>query len=443
MASENDVPMAEKAVVLASAFLGMQLKCARCHDAPGHKSTQIELFQLASLLKMEPITVPKTSSVPVDKLHGLGRPSLIKVTLAPGTKVSPAWPFGEFVTDSTAADMNPRDRAAALLTSPSNERFAQVLANRLWQRIMGRGIVEPVDDWERGEASHPDLLKYLGRELVASGYDMKKLARLILQSHAYGRAVDPELTEPTPYFAAPARQRLGAEQIVDSLFLAAGKRMDTEEVSLDIDGGRDMKQSISLGRPKRAWQFASTSNERDRPSLALPRVQAVVDVLEAFGWRPTRQDARTVRETAPNVLQPAILANGTMSVWLTRLSDEHGVTQLALDAASPQDLVDRLFLQILTRKPRPEERQAFVDHLRAGFADRVQSSPSVAAKRQPPRYVSWSNHLSPEASDIKIQMEAVARRGDPPTPRLASAWRQRLEDVLWSLLNTPEFVFRP
>jgi hypothetical protein len=451
MASENDVPMAEKGVIVASAFLGVQMKCARCHDAPAHKSSQKQLFQLASLLGAGSITVPKTSSVPQDKLHGLGREPLIRVTLRPGTKVEPAWPFSEFVPESSLADMTlsgagPRERAAALLTAPQNERFAQVLANRLWQRIMGRGIVEPVDDWEKGEPSHPELLRYLGRELVRGGYDSKHLVRLILNSHAYQRAVDAQLTEPSPYFVAPARRRLEAEQIVDSLFLAAGKAMDTEEVSLDIDSIRDMKNSLTLGKPRRAWQFASTSNERDRPSLALPRVQAVVDVLEAFGWRATRQDARTRRDVEPNVLQPAILANGTMSIWLTRLSDDHGVTHLALERQPVEALVDRLFLQVLTRKPRPQELSAMIAYLSEGYDGRVVEVARVApttAKRQLPRYVSWSNHLTPEANEIKIQLEAAARRGDPPTPRLESAWRQRLEDVLWSLLNDPEFVFTP
>lgn len=450
MSSENDVPMAEKGVIVSSAFLGVQMKCARCHDAPAHKATQKELFQLASLLGAAPITVPKTSSVPQDKLHGLGRQPLINVTLKPGTKVEPGWPFPEFVPESTldawpSRPTAPRDRAAALLTAPQNQRFAQVLANRLWQRLLGRGLVEPIDDWEKGEPSHPELLRYLGRELVRSGYDFKHLARLILNTHAYQRAVDTELAEPSPYFTAPARRRLGAEQIVDSLFQAAGKAMDTEEVSLDIDSIRDMKSSITLGKPRRAWQFASTSNERDRPSLALPRVQAVVDVLEAFGWRPTRPDARTTRDTAPNVLQPAILANGTMSIWLTRLSDDHGVTQLALDTNSVDTLVEQLFLQVLTRLPRPEERSTINQYLREGYEHRVvtPTTPPTPVKRQPPRYVSWSNHLTQEANAIKIQLETAARRGDPPTPRLEPAWRQRLEDVLWALLNNPEFVFTP
>ena len=100
----------------------------------------------------------------------------------------------------------------------------------------------------------------------------------------------PRLKETSPLFVSPAPRRLDAEQIVDSLFAATGKPFRTEEVSLDIDGRRDMNSSISLGQPRRCWMLTCTCNERDRPSLALPRIQAVADVLGAFGWRGARQD---------------------------------------------------------------------------------------------------------------------------------------------------------
>lgn len=446
VASENDVPMAEKGVIVASAFLGVNLRCARCHDAPTHRATQRDLFRLAGLLAGGPLTVPKTSSVPADKLP-TGRPSLIRVTLAPGSVVPPGWPFEAFARDPAAlpADATARDRLAAWLTAPANERFAQVAVNRVWARLMGRGLVDPVDDWERGTPSHPELLRYLARVFVRSGYDLRHVERLILTSHAYQRAADATRTEPDAYFSAPARRRLTAEQVVDSLFAAAGKPLTVGEVSLDVDGGRDLKNSISLGVPRRAWQFASTSNERDRPSLALPRVQAVIDVLAAFGWRASRPDPTSVRETAPDLLQPAALANGTVAGWLTRLSDDHAVTRLALEAESPEALVDDLFLRVLTRRPTASERAPLVEHLRTGFAGRIVAAPlpPPAGKRTRPRYVSWSNHLVPDANRIKVDLEAAARRGDPPTARLTVAWRERAEDVLWAVLNAPEFVFTP
>ncbi len=493
MASQNDAPLAEKAAIVASAFLGVQMKCARCHDAPGHKSTQKDLFSIAAMLNEAPLALPATSTVPIDKIHGKNRKPLITVSLKPGTKIAPAWPFkflsspvgrggilpsppgrgvgfrlpsppgrgaggeGEAgATKPTAKGRAPsppaplpggeesktRDDLARHITDVRNERFAQVMANRIWKRFMGLGIIEPVDDWENGQPSHPELLKWLGREFAANGYDMKQLARLILNSHAYQRSVDPSLKGADPYHIAHVPRRLTAEQIVDSLFHAVGRPMNTEEVSLDVDGARDIKNSISMGKPHRSWMFASTSNERDRPSLSLPRVQAVIDVLEAFGWRPSRQNPQTDRDDSPNVLQPALLANGVVGTWLTRLSDEHGITELALQSRSPEELVDQLFLRVYTRKPSADERASFAEHLRPGFAERVVKSPVIVpVKRTPPRYISWSNHLRPEANEIKIQLEAAARRGDPPTPRLTREWRERMEDVLWATLNSPEMIF--
>jgi hypothetical protein len=170
----------------------------------------------------------------------------------------------------------------------------------------------------------------------------------------------------------------------------------------------------------------------------------VADVLQAFGWRGARQDPTSVREQGPNALQPAILANGTVGTWLTRLSDDHGVTALSLEARTPDELLDALFLKVLTRKPTDEERRAYADYLRDGFESRVRpTSPRKTVSREPEPYVTWTNHLDPKATLVRQAQEAAARRGDPPTERLDPNWRSRLEDVLWVLVNSSEFVFAP
>lgn len=236
-----------------------------------------------------------------------------------------------------------------------------------------------------------------------------------------------------------------AEQIVDSLFAATGKAFDLEEVSLDLDSNRSVNNSITLGVPTRSWMLASTSNERDRPSLSLPKIQAVSTVLEAFGWRGARQDPVSIRDNAPNTLQPAIISNGTMGHWLTTLSDDHGLTALAQEDQSLEQLVDRVYLRLLTRKPSAEEKKLAMDLLGPGYEKRITAAKAkpAAGKRQRPYYFTWSNHLDGKANELAVLEEEKVRRGKPPTSQLEQDWRERLEDLTWTLLNTPEWLFVP
>ncbi len=451
-ATQNDLPMAAKGIIVSSAFLGVEMKCARCHDAPAHVSRQKDLLQLAALLKQDAIKLPPTSSVPADRLHQNGRKPLIQVSLKPNSVVQPAWPFARFADESIADQLaehpkNTRDRLAALMTAPQNERFHQVMVNRIWQRFMGRGLVAQVSDWEKSGPSHPELLRWLGRRFVESGYDMKAIARLILNSHAYQRATDSALTETSPLFISPAPRRLQAEQIVDSVFHATGTPFDLEPVNLDLDSVRRVDIALNLGKPRRSWMLASTSNERDRPSLGLPRITAVTSVLEAFGWRGARQNPVSLRETEPNILQPAIFANGVMGHWLTRLSNRHGMTLLALENQTVEQLVDRLFLRLLTRKPTVAEKARFVKLLKPGYALRIIPEAKRVVpkpgKRKPDRYVTWSNHVDGPANALALEKEQAARRGDPPSNALTTDWRLRMEDALWALINSPEWMYTP
>jgi hypothetical protein len=450
LATENDVPMAAKAHVIGRAFLGVEMGCARCHDAPGSEILQEHLFGLAAMLKRAPERVPATSSVPVspERLAAMA----IKVTLKPGTSVPPGWPFDDLVTAAAGADAaagDSRAQVAALVTSPANPRFAKVIVNRLWARYFGRGLVDDADDWDGEEPSHPELLDWLARELVLRDYALEEVARLILTSHTYGRGLPEPVADgglPKPeLLAGRAPRRFTAEQVLDSLAVASGKTFDVEPMNIDIDTSRPDTLSLNLGRPTRAWQFTTLGNERDRPSLSLPFAQHSVTLMEAFGWRGERQNPVTDRETAANALQPAILANGVAVKRACQFSESSGLTAAALENRPVEAFVDELFLRILSRRPSPVERAAAVAIVKPGYDARMVPADRAEVIPPEPRPIgaSWSNHLTNEADEAKRELARIAALGDPPTGRLEPGWRERAEDLVWSLFNTPEFIFTP
>jgi hypothetical protein len=456
IATQNDVPMAAKAHSIGQAFLAVEMKCARCHDAPYHDVKQEDLFSIAAMLKRGAEKVPGSSSVPAtpEELERM----VVEVSLKPGSSVKPAWPFADFVsienTDSVPVPdellRNPndtREQLAAMLTSPHNTRFARVIVNRMWKRYLGRGLVEPADDWEEARESYPELLDYLSRELVAHGYDLKHVARLILHSHAYQRLPVPGVTQHSTEagdFRGPVRRKLTGEQLADSLYAAAGKSFGSEELTMDLDGKQADSRFGHLGIPQRAWEFTTVSNERDRPSLNLPVAQSVIDLMAAYGWRQNRQDPLTDREDPLTPLQPMALANGVAANRIVDFSDHSALTALALEDQPVEVFVERLVERLLTRPISSEEREMFVSLLEDGYDERIVAGPDAVPPRQIFRTgITWSSHFSKEADIEAMNREREIERGDAPSVRLDADWRARAEDVVWTLVNSPEFVFVP
>ena len=453
MASLNDAPMAAKADVLAQAFLGEKLSCARCHDAPDHPHKQGDTFSLAAMLDGKPIKLPSSSTVPV--VEGFRKPK-ITITLKPGQSLEPHWPFAQHAKPTQLASLVPisatvpttRSQAARLFVTPDNARFAKVVVNRVWKRYFGGGFVEPAEDWNNARVSHPELLDWLAREFTASGYDLKSLARLILNSHAYQRRPVESAWADTRaedrLFNGPARRRLSAEQLVDSLFLIAGKQFDCEELNTSPAGNRPLDTFLNLGVPRRAWEFTATMNERDRPSLAKPVAQSIIDVLTTYGWRQSRQNPTTTRADAPSPMQTLLLANGVVGTRIARLSDDSAFTELALKTQPIEALIADTFLRVLNRPPFASETKSATDYLKSSHANRVVSGVAKQAKKlRPDDRIGWANHLSSEANAIRMEEERRLRMGDEPTKRLRPEFRERYEDFLWSLLNASEFTFIP
>ncbi|MCA9194738.1 MAG: DUF1553 domain-containing protein [Planctomycetales bacterium] len=458
MATENDVPAAEKAHVIASAFMATNMKCARCHDAPYHPWTQRDLFSLGAMLSQSPIKVPATSSVPKEFFERKGNDSAIEVTLFPDEIVEPGWPSlpfqdadcgpttlnGQYLEDDRIAGSS-REQLAAMLTRAENQRFAKVIVNRVWTRMFGWGLVNSTDDWYEADFDHPQLLSFLAKEFVLSGYDLKQLVRIIMNSQSYQRqAIDETSVDRALAHIAPWQRRMSAEQIVDSLHQVVGVPLQTEPLTFDPESTQQMKNFLNLGAATRAWELTSLANERDRPSLSLPRAAAVCECLEAFGWNAARPAPIAHREAEANMVGPGVLANGSMTGWITRMTEESSLTKLALEASDVGDFVDELFLMLLNRSPTQGEQAVFVETLAPGFDARVETPRDTEV--QPPvhrGFVTWSNHFDVQANTLMREIEHEVAAGPVPTQRISANWRERAEDAAWAILNAPEFILIP
>lgn len=454
MASLNDAPMAAKADILSQAFLANKLSCARCHDAPFHPFKQKDLFSMAAMLEGKPIVLPESSTVPVREG---GRQPFVKITLKAGESIDPHWPFKDVMRDIIVAapprntSVDSRYALASTMVSPANTRFQRVIVNRVWARFMGAGIVDSLGDWSKATPTHPELLDYLAREFVINGYDLKHISRLILSSHTYQRQPDPadpkSPGEAGALFAGPRRRYMSAEQVVDSLHLVAGKSLDSEELNLNPRGDRALRQFLNMGTPERAWEATALSNERDRPSLALPRAQAIVDLLSAYGWQQSRQGPSSSRDDGPSPMQTLALANGATGTRGVRLSDDSYFTHLTLQDRSLDEMIDTVFLRALTRQPTDAERAMMVDYLEPYFADRVvplaDRDIGLAKRKKTDSRVSWANHFDPESTRIRMEEERNVRMGDLPTGSLTTEFREHFEDVVWAIVNSPEFTTIP
>jgi hypothetical protein len=373
-----------------------------------------------------------------------GRQPDITISLKAGQTLQPKWTLNEIVAADVPAwpgttSKRLRSRVAAIITTPSSARFSDVFVNRVWKRFMGTAFIEPVDAWTSTEQEQlPPLLRYLSWSFVDDGYDFKSLARKILTSKSYQQAA--QTTDHENAFAYQQRRRLSAEQIVDSIHTAVGKDLGAEELTFDPNETRGF---LNLGVPRRAWQMTSMSNERDRPALAMPVSQSIVDVLSTFGWRETRPDPITDRDESPNTLQPLMLANGLMSSRAIRLTEDSRITELCLNDISVEQLVDELYLTVLSRMPDSMERSIIVELISPDYSSRRtgKAKPKVVKRKR--AYVDWDKHLKAEASVELLEAEKIVRAGEPPTVRLTTEFRERVEDALWCLINSPEFVFVP
>jgi Protein of unknown function (DUF1549)/Protein of unknown function (DUF1553)/Planctomycete cytochrome C len=301
---------------IGQVFFGANLKCASCHDSFIDSWKLVDSYGLAAVIADGPLPI-----------HRCDKPT--------GKTAGPKFLFPELGTIDPALPKAKRlERLADLSTHPDNGRFTRTIANRIWHRLMGRGIVHPVDVMANKPWSE-DLLDYLAVYLVDNGHDLKKLMEHIATTAAYqsrAASVSQELVGDEYVFRGPELKRLTAEQFVDAVWML------TESAP-----AKPVAQAAIPPFP-----------ESTPPARRLVRATLVdCDALMRSLGRPNREQVVTTRPDQLTTLQALDLANGQiLTGWLA-----HGAAIIlkANPKAGPDDTARRIFVRALCRKPTADE----------------------------------------------------------------------------------------
>ncbi len=276
----------------AQVFLGVNLKCNSCHDSFVSKWKLKDAYALAAYFAPDPKLQMFRCDVALDRYAEPGflfpQPGHVPASGALGDR---------------------RAAAAALFTDRRVGRLPRTLVNRLWQRLLGRGIVANPDEMD-GKPWSPELLDWLASDFVDHGYDIKHLLATILTSHAYQMPSVPRTGEPPArgyVFAGPEVRRMSAEQFGDAIGAVTGEWNVYPGPSAPASSGPTPPAGAPLpsmpptaGIYGREWRVASTNLTR------------------ALG-RPIRDQVIPVRSAQASTLQALELVNGEiLTRWVSR-----------------------------------------------------------------------------------------------------------------------------
>lgn len=263
-----------RAVAAAQVFLGTRLQCAECHNHPFDRWTQDDYYNWSAVFgEVDYKILDNKRRDRSDKHEFVGEqvvflnPKLGVQNPRTGEAAKPRF-LGDDLPELKAGS-DRLQAAAAWLTGPANPLFAKAQANRIWYHLMGRGLVDPVDDLRlTNPASHPRLLDELTGELIASGFDLRHLIRRVMLSRTYqlDSATNATNAGDETNYSHNLPRRLSAEQLFDSIHLALGATPALKDAAAglraaQLAGPRNGRGSpdpmsaeaflVQFGRPKR------------------------------------------------------------------------------------------------------------------------------------------------------------------------------------------------
>jgi hypothetical protein len=332
----------EAAETFAQLFLGVRVQCAKCHNHPFESISQTDYYGLAAFFARVERKPPRFGLDDEIIYLAAGREVRHPTTNKPQEPRA----FGT-LAGQLAPDDDRRQHLADWLTKPDNRYFASSLVNRVWFHLLGRGIVEPVDDFrDTNPPANVELLDALSKDFVSHGYRLKPLIRSILNSRTYqlagsgGPALSPHAANPERYFTRAAVRMLSAEQILDAISQTAG-------VAETFPGYPAGTRAIEIAEGGIAHPF-----------------------LQAFS-RPVRDvSCECAREEDPSLPQMLHLLNNKGVLDRVK-SPKSRLARWLREEKDTSAIIDNVYLATLSRRPSKAETELILQHIAGHDGDRV------------------------------------------------------------------------
>ncbi len=279
----------ENMALTSRVFLGTRIECAQCHNHPFDRWKQKQFYELAAYTygvqtafgtyspsfnamltlnrqrreraggKVEDETFLRQAfgemNIPLRHTSVIFRKETLRLPhdyqygdARPKDAIQPAVLFG--APPAVSPGTSSLEAFGTWLTSPDNPRFTKVIANRLWKKVFGLGLVEPVDDWKDSTApANPELLAHLEKLLVSLQYDTRAFLRVLYNTGAYQReATRAEIAAGAAYhFTGPLLRRMSAEQLWDSLVTLINPTPDLPNIEAREATARLLANARKLG----------------------------------------------------------------------------------------------------------------------------------------------------------------------------------------------------
>ncbi|MDA1018093.1 MAG: DUF1553 domain-containing protein [Planctomycetota bacterium] len=324
----------DAAEAMSQLFLGVRIGCAKCHNHPFEAITQGDYYGFAAYfarVKFKGQQFMRDDEIVYLSPNGEVRHPVTNKNVAPVA-------FGDSTGELDPTD-DRREKLVEWLVRPENPFFARSIVNRLWFHLLGQGIVDPVDDFrDTNPPSNEELLDALAAEFVKSGFRIKPVLKVILNSNTYQLSSQapprqsPHAANPNRYFAHARVQMLQAEPILDAISTTTGipeqfKGYPIGTRAIELAGGSTSHSFLkAFSKPVRD---ATCECGRDPD----PSLSQVIHMLNN-----------------PTIVQNIRSPNGRIRKWLA--------------AGKPaEEVVELIYLTTLSRRQTSQERALILRHL--------------------------------------------------------------------------------